>query len=860
MALAAVLAFGPGRASLAVAAGTPGQACGQAVVKEVTKCVKKAVALHLSCYKSLGEPCAQDDEKLTAAREKTRSGVYNKCGADAAAAEAGYGPIKGFEVAKHFAQACGWQARLVVERALGADGSLYAGADEDGRKCLLNAAKAEVKHLASALKIHGKCITESCTTGDTNTAIAESATKAAASIDKKCADLNALVGLDSTQFVDAATAQIPSAVASPCDPMDTARCAFPFPNDQFTVPEATTPSGRRLALGSFSLAATADKRPVVTDRWNDADGFSIGPMIMFQNPDIDLTQTGATPITNLATSLSPTAPVILFDADTGEQQLLWVERDTRGATVADQPLLIHVGKNLKEGHRYIVALRNMRNGANSILPAPAGFALYRDNTPTSLLPVELRRPHMEDIFTTLTGFGITRGDLYLAWDFTTQSSKSTAGNLLHMRDDANDILAGAAPSFTVNTVTDPLDAGIFRQIDGTYQVPLYLNDGGVSGSTLRRDVFGTPYNTGDTFTAKFRCIVPDAATTGGAAPAIPARPSLYGHGLLGKHTEVTAGNVEAMSNEHNMIFCATDWTGFEDGDALFVLSVLGDFSFFPNFIDRQHQGILNMMTLGKLLLLPDGFASDPAFQLGGDSLIDESELFYDGNSQGGILGGVVAAFSQDIERFSLGVPGMNYSTLLNRSVDFVEFDGLLTDSYPLSTDRNLLLSVAQVLWDRTDPNGHVLHVLGDAYANTSPKKILCQVAFGDHQVAPLTVEVAARSNGMSIHTPILPPGKVVPEVTPYYGIPAIPAYPFDGSAMVIWDSGNPAPPSGNTYPPEITAMDAEWADLGPCAQGKNSDPHSCPRNNATARQQKSDFLKTGGAVTDVCGGAACLAP
>ena len=43
----------------------------------------------------------------------------------------------------------------------------------------------------------------------------------------------------------------------------------------------------------------------------------------------------------------------------------------------------------------------------------------------------------------------------------------------------------------------------------------------------------------------------------------------------------------------------------------------------------------------------------------------------------------------------------------------------------------------------------------------------------------------------------------MPEVTPYYGIPAIPAYPFDGSAVVIWDSGNPPPPIGNVAPPEI---------------------------------------------------------
>ena len=51
----------------------------------------------------------------------------------------------------------------------------------------------------------------------------------------------------------------------------------------------------------------------------------------------------------------------------------------------------------------------------------------------------------------------------------------------------------------------------------------------------------------------------------GQAPN-PARISLYGHGLLGSHSEVEAGNVRAMATEHNMVFCATDWWGLAQGD------------------------------------------------------------------------------------------------------------------------------------------------------------------------------------------------------------------------------------------------------------------------------------------------------
>ncbi len=118
---------------------------------------------------------------------------------------------------------------------------------------------------------------------------------------------------------------------------------------------------------------------------------------------------------------------------------------------------------------------------------------------------------------------------------------------------------------------------------------------------------------------------------------------------------------------------------------------------------------------------------------------------------------------------------------------------------------------------------------------------------------------AARSNGASIRTPILSPLKVLPEVEPYYDIPAIPSFPFDGSAMVIWDSGNPAPPIGN-QPPRLDPNDPEWADLLFCPTQHDGDPHECPRRQPDARLQKSEFLKTNGAIIDTCSGAPCLAP
>ena len=49
--------------------------------------------------------------------------------------------------------------------------------------------------------------------------------------------------------------------------------------------------------------------------------------------------------------------------------------------------------------------------------------------------------------------------------------------------------------------------------------------------------------------------------------ARPGRASLYGHGLLGDAEEATKGtHVHLMANEHDITFCATDWSGFSSKD------------------------------------------------------------------------------------------------------------------------------------------------------------------------------------------------------------------------------------------------------------------------------------------------------
>ena len=227
-------------------------------------------------------------------------------------------------------------------------------------------------------------------------------------------------------------------------------------------------------------------------------------------------------------------------------------------------------------------------------------------------------------------------------------------------------------------------------------------------------------------------------------------------------------------------------------------------------------------------------------------------------------------------RAVLGVSGMNYSTLLQRSTDFgrgtpdegppermdiPSYAWLLHKAYPNEADRQVLFGLMQMLWDRGEADGYAQHMTTDPLPGTQAHTVLMHVAFGDHQVSNWAAAVEARTIGARLQTPALDTDRDPLGGATYFGsIPAIPSYPWPGSAIVVWDSG---PIRDNcqagTAPPLVVNLPV----FDGCPAGSDSsqwgghDPHEEPRNTVAARQQKSDFLAPGGAVVDTCGGAPC---
>ncbi|WP_328469153.1 hypothetical protein OHA21_01065 [Actinoplanes sp. NBC_00393] len=570
---------------------------------------------------------------------------------------------------------------------------------------------------------------------------------------------------------------------------------LPFPSDRFTVRDRTSPTGLRVHFPADALPANVAGKHIDPTEWNRQDGFSPGTPILAHVPGLDPAASGIAPVTDIGRSLAPNSPILLLNTRTGHRTPYWAELDAHAA--AEPLLIIRPAVALQEATRYVVVLRGLRDQAGKLI-----------------------RP--------------------MTWSFTVASERGLTGRVLRMRDDAFGALGRRAPAFTVGQVTDyapEQDTRIARQVRGTVTVPSYLTGTGGPGARLTYGPDGLPATSGQTLAAEFVCNIPRSASA-----EQPAHLSLYGHGLLGAPTEINAGNVKQMSQDHRFTFCATSWIGLSSGDIPFVVQTWSDLSTFPAVPDRLQQSFLNFLFLGRAMIAPGGFAAHPAFQdSAGRSLIDRAGgLHYDGNSQGGINGGALTAIAQDWKRSVLGVPGMNYSTLLQRSTAFAPFQQLMDQSYPDKADQQLIFALIQMLWDRGEANGYAQHLTRDPLPRTPAHQVLMHVAFADQQVSPAAAQVQARTIGARIHRPALAPGWS-DEVVPFWGIKPITAYPYRGSALVVWNSGQALAP-----PPTNLAAGPEF---GP-------DPHEFPRAQASAQLQKATFLLTG-KVIDVCEGGPC---
>ncbi len=644
------------------------------------------------------------------------------------------------------------------------------------------------------------------------------------------------------------------------------KCMLPFPDDYFTKADPTSPTGRRIDFRQTAMPSNSSSIPIDITPYNVGDGFSPGSVIALKVPGIetkaDVAATGAAPINRIGRYKLRTAPVVVIDASTGQRWPIWVEIDS---TVKPEKadLEIHPAVNFASGHRYIVALRNLKNAKKQHLQAPEGFRVYRDGIPSGEEKVNERRPHFEELFSTLAAAGIQRSSLYLAWDFTVASDQNNTGRELFMRNSAfatlgdnnlaDEKVDGVSPTFAVtSTENEPNPGEISRRVKGTFTVPCFLFPSCAPGGTMTLDPEGHPIQNG-VWTANFDCIIPFSATTGGGESA---RPSLYGHGLFGSAGEVASGPQRSLSQGHDIVQCATDEIGMAETDVPDAVAGTQNLSLFNRLTDRLQQGLLDELYLGRAMISPSGFTTSAAFHQDGTlatpSVLNIAHLYYNGNSQGGIMGGALTAISPDFTRASLGVPAMNYSVLLPRSVDFDQFAQFLYPAYPDEEQRPLIFDLMQLLWDRGEPDGYAARMTSTPLPDTPPHQVLLDVAFGDHQVSDYQADVEARTIGASAHRPVLFSGRW-PSGQPLWNVPAIKPYPYTGSAIYYWDGG----PIRETSPGSGSFVGTEPPPFENLPNRSGEDPHGLPRATPAEQQLVSDFFNGAVLRSDNCNKGPC---
>jgi len=636
-----------------------------------------------------------------------------------------------------------------------------------------------------------------------------------------------------------------------CDPLQPEVCTFPWPSSAYLAEDADRVTGYSLRFGPTSLPANGEGTHIGTQAYTRMDGYGLGTpiIVFFSGLDVSAFATEAT----IEESLTDDAPLLLFEVtDEGHRRVpYWVELDAFESDPAEQALLVRTAEYLRPATRYVVAFRDLATTEGAPIRPSEAFAAYRDGVAEGQLASRAQR--FDEVFAILDAEGVDRGRLTLAWDFVTASSQGLHGRMLQMWDDAIESVGESGPRLVFDEVEEfapeaddtgrPVNPYVALRIRGHIEVPHYLREApllGTIGWFLNADEDWVVSANG-TREAPFWISVPHSALDGTPHGLIKHGHGMFGDGkdaadlgwtrLCGVHPPRECGWYHGrVDHRHQFITFAGDLIGMSDYDEEYYAPLLiYDLTYFPWIADRLHQGMLEWLLLTRAVKTQ--LAQMPALVDRGVVVADD-EVYYWGISQGAIFGPTFVALSPDVRRGVFSVAGVNYTTLVERSANFAPFFNFLAASYVHRHDQVVAEAVIQLLWDGTDGVSYLRKVGESPFPGREAGQMLVDVARGDYQVAPVTMEVAARSGAGLRVMANYDADRTVPLVEPQ-------AYPHTGSGLINWSFGNAWAHPGNRPPAE-----------------DQPDPHDFARHMDAMNQQMAHFFRMG-EIIDVCGDAPC---
>ncbi len=596
-------------------------------------------------------------------------------------------------------------------------------------------------------------------------------------------------------------------------------CLLPFPSDFF---RREKDGQRRLDFTGGVLPVSTAGVPLSPEPLSSFDGFGLSSPILVRLPGATLA--GTAPVFDAQASLAEDSKTVILDAATGERVPHWVEPDHL-ARLPDGELLmiLRPARALDFARTYVVGIRGLVNAAGETLPPPKGFAALANQSASTYRGLQARRAGFEQrVFPPLVSAGFKRHELQLAFEFTTASESNSADLLYAVRDAVLGALPEDGPEYVIDSVEKDPSEKIGVMVKATAKVPSVLGPPDGTGlRLLRLDAQGKPVAEGFE-SVQFTLQIPNSVLQNPGSASVLQ----YGHGFLGEKTEAESGWIREFADRKGFVILAADMQGMSGEEvAIWGANVLTDAGKFPTFADKVMQGVMNHLALVKLLKGRFLEEANPDVAPGGKPVYDPTRVRYYGNSQGGTLGTLIMASSPDIERGVLGVPGCAFPFLLQRSIDFTMWEGLLRNAYDEPLGMSVVLGLLGTGFNRVEGLVHATW-LREGRPGSIPHEVLLHVAKEDAQVHNEVSYLLGRRLGAPLMTPA---------VRPVFGLAEVP-YPHTGSAVVEVDFKKPDNPHPELPPPA------------------EHDTHRDLRDSEVGQDLLWDFLETG-EVRSVCDGA-----
>jgi hypothetical protein len=613
-----------------------------------------------------------------------------------------------------------------------------------------------------------------------------------------------------------------------CNPLGTTGCVLPWPSSVYQRADATSATGVRLDLPLGALPINVDDIEIDPTWINRRTGFSAMTQILVTFP-------GGVSDANLVfhddfpASLTDASPTVIVDMMTNQRVAHFAEIDVNELDYADnQVLYLRPATRLVGGHRYAVAVRRTLKGrAGGELAISPAFQAVLDGRSSGHARLDAAAAGYPAVFQALETAGIPRTDLVVAFDFMTADDDSIIVDQLAARDAAMAVVGdaeGVTYQTTLDESPDSRDPMIARRVMFDYTTPQIadpLGTGFYRGGDGRVIAMGTT-------TAPASIIIPECAT-----PTNKARIVIYGHGFFGSLEESMGGYVRRFAKDTCSVVIGGLWRGMSEEEVTDAILALNDANKLPGFTERMWQGMVDFMTLAKLAkgkLAREQLVDNPG-NPGAQSIVDTSQVFYYGISQGHILGSTLFAFDPTMERGVMSVGGANWAVMFERSKNWTTYSVPLKGAYDEprgfgELNSVILQQVIEMGFEIVDGGTVAPRLLNGGVPGTPPKQFLHQMSVGDCQVPNIASLFQARSIGL----PLLTPSTHAP-----YGLIGM-----DGplaSAFVIMDE-HPEP-----LPPESNQL-----------FGYDNEAHENLRRRTATVEQIESFFDTG-EITNFCTGA-----